>query len=114
MQEHNEVPLNRSLLLSALHDLSARLFQSFGAAVHLVVHGGAVMVLHQSLSSYRRDTRDVDYCHRSFISEWEQRRGVLDAGNRLHSCIAATAHTFRLGADWMNAHADVALPMALE
>lgn len=112
MQEHNEVLLNRTFLTSVLDDLSSRLLQSFGRAIRLVIHGGAVMVLHQSLSC-RRDTRDVDYCHRSFVSEWAK-RGFHDAGDRLIRCIEATAQSFGLGRDWMNAHADVALPMAVE
>lgn len=68
------------------------------------------MVLHANLRC-RQNTRDVDYLHRSFEVEWKA-RGVADAGARLNACIAATAERFGLGLDWMNAHADVALPMA--
>ena len=70
------------------------------------------MILHPQLVC-RSDTRDVDYLHRSFESEWLA-RGVSDAGPRLITCIKATARAFRLGTDWMNACADVALPMARE
>ena len=91
-------------------DLSQRLLLAFGQPVRLVVHGGAVMVLHRALTgSSRQHTRDVDYCHRSFVNE----RGA-DAGARLQACIAHTAKAFGFGADWMNAHPDVALPMAFE
>jgi len=70
------------------------------------------MVLHPSLS-HRESTQDVDYLHRSFVSEYPA-LGFPDAGQRLRTCIAETAHKFILGADWMNDHADVALPWALE
>lgn len=110
--EHNQVALDRNFLPQVLDDLAARLYQCFRATVCLVIHGGAVMVLHPSLQC-RQSTRDVDYIHRSFESEWKK-RGVHDAGERLNRCIAATAAHFGLGLDWMNAHADVALPMAYE
>ncbi|KAJ3522580.1 hypothetical protein NM688_g8854 [Phlebia brevispora] len=112
MQEHNQVLLDRPFLMTVLNDLSNRLLQVFGFAVRLVIHGGAVMVLHHQLNC-RRNTRDVDYCHRSFVAEWTQ-RGVRDAGDKLNACILATAKQWGLGADWMNAHADVALPMAVD
>ena len=80
--------------------------------VHLVVHGGAVMVLRPSLL-YCESTQDVDYVHRSFVSEYRA-LGFPDAGQRLRMCIAETAYKFRLGADWMNDYADVALPWAPE
>jgi len=38
--------------------------------------------------------------------------GVLDAEAKLQTCIDATAAEYRLGTDWLNAHADIALPMA--
>ncbi|CDO72038.1 hypothetical protein BN946_scf184943.g73 [Trametes cinnabarina] len=106
----NEVLMNRGYLLSALDDLAKHLYAAFGATVRLVVHGGAVMVLHPLLAC-RESTRDVDYLHRAFEREWLA-RGFTDAGARLRSCIRATARVFNLGADWMNACADVALPMA--
>jgi len=107
---HNDVQLDRQLLLTVLYDLSTRLLQYFRRTVRLVVHGGAIMVLHPRLAS-RPSTRDVDYNHRSFELEW-QRLGVPDAGARLRKCIADTALRFNLGADWMNACADIALPMS--
>lgn len=110
--EHNQVLLDRRFLPEVLDDFSERLFHSFGATVKLVIHGGAVMVLHKHLNC-RQHTRDVDYLHRSFEVEWKQ-RGVVNAGERINACIEATAKQFGLGLDWMNAHADVALPMAYE
>ena len=112
MQEVNSVLLDRVHLNTVLDDLSRRLLSTFGCAVRLVIHGGAVMVLHRGLN-HRSNTRDVDYCHRAFVAEMSG-RGVPDAGQRLLSCINATAKTYGLGKDWMNAHADVALPWAIE
>ncbi|KAI0631366.1 hypothetical protein C8Q77DRAFT_129770 [Trametes polyzona] len=112
LPDHNEVLLTRDSLLSILHDLSQRLLRYFGAPVRLVVHGGAVMVLHPQLAC-RESTRDVDYLHRSLEKEWTA-RGVLDAGARLRKCIRGTARAFNLGGDWMNACADVALPMSTD
>ncbi|RDX44454.1 hypothetical protein OH76DRAFT_1359593 [Lentinus brumalis] len=109
LPDRNEVNMTRELLIGALHDLSLRLATYFPSTVRLVVHGGAVMVLHPQLAC-RDMTRDVDYLHRSFEAEW-MARGVSDAGPRLLTCIKATARAFGLGADWMNACADVALPM---
>ena len=112
MQEVNSVLLDRPRLATVLDDLSHRLLATFGFAVRLVIHGGAVMVLHRGLN-HRPNTRDVDYCHRAFVAEMTA-RGVPDAGQRLLSCIVATAQAYGLGKDWMNAHADVALPWAIE
>jgi hypothetical protein len=39
--------------------------------------------------------------------------GFPDGEQRLRICIAETARKFGLGADWMNDHADGALPWAL-
>ncbi|KAI0764162.1 hypothetical protein BD413DRAFT_483165 [Trametes elegans] len=111
LPERNEVPLTRTLLLDVLQHLSERLLSYFGSTVRLVVHGGAMMVLHPELTKGRDSTRDVDYLHRSFESEWIV-RGLLDAGARLRKCIRHTARAFGLGEDWMNACADVALPMS--
>ncbi|KAI8977736.1 hypothetical protein BD414DRAFT_495468 [Trametes punicea] len=112
LPEYNEMLMTRSLLLSVLYDLSGRILSAFGATVRLVVHGGAVMVLHPELAC-RESTRDVDYLHRAFEQEWLA-RGCADAGTRLRKCIRATARAFKLGADWMNACADVALPMSTD
>ncbi|KZT01093.1 uncharacterized protein LAESUDRAFT_764019 [Laetiporus sulphureus 93-53] len=106
----NTVMLEPQLLMTVLRDLSTSLLQYFGRPVRLVVHGGVVMVLHPQLAC-RKSTRDVDYIHRSFVTEWK-RMGVFDADARLQLCIAATASKFGLGADWMNAAADAALPWA--
>lgn len=108
----NDVPLTRSLLKQVLSDLSERLYRSFRRQVRLVVHGGAVMVLHPYFT-HRQSTQDVDYIHRSFVKEYRA-LGFSDAEQRLRNCIAETAYRYNLGADWMNDHADVALPMALE
>ena len=108
----NDIPLTRTLLKQALLDLSERLYRSFRRQVRLVVHGGAVMVLHPSFT-HRESTQDVDYIHRSFVKEYRA-LGFPDAEQRLRGCIAETAYRFNLGADWMNDHADVALPFAFE
>jgi hypothetical protein len=108
----NDIPLTRVLLKQVLSDLSDRLYRSFRRQVRLVVHGGAVMVLHPSFT-HRDSTQDVDYIHRSFVKEYRA-LGFLDAEQRLRGCIAETAYRFNLGADWMNDHADIVLPLALE
>jgi hypothetical protein len=74
------------------------------------VHGGAVMVLHHTS---RHSTPDVDFILRSFVTE-QKAYGIYDAGPRLQTCINATAAKYGLGMDWMNSHADVALPWAVE
>ena len=108
----NDTPLTRMLLKQVLSDLSERLYRSFRRQVRLVVHGGAVMVLHLHFS-HRESTLDVNYIHRPFVKEYHA-LGFMDAEQRLRECIAKTAYRFNLGADWMNDHADVALPWALE
>jgi len=110
---HNEVLLSRDNLFSILDDLSVRLLKVFSRPIRLVVHGGAVMILHPTLASSttRRTTRDVDFIQRSFVVEMRN-LGVFDAEARLQQCIEATAAKYGLGTDWFNAHADVALPMA--
>ena len=50
--------------------------------------------------------------HRSFVSEYCA-PGFPDTKQRLQISIAETAHKLD-GANWMNDHADVALPWALE
>jgi hypothetical protein len=101
------------MLLDLLNDLQSRTLQLFGCQIRLFVHGGAVMILHDQLStsSTRRTTRDIDYIRRAFGHEW-RKQGVYDAEEKLQSCINATAHQFRIGTDWMNADPDVALPFA--
>ena len=112
MPEHNEILLDGKRMHEVLTYLSVRLYERFRTTVRLVIHGGAVMVLHRDLSR-KRSTPDVDYIHRAFVAEWA-RCGVHDAGDRLTTCIRETARAFKLGDDWMNAHADIALPMAQE
>ncbi|KZP04608.1 hypothetical protein FIBSPDRAFT_767140, partial [Athelia psychrophila] len=110
----NEVPFDRNFLCTILADFSTRLYNTFRQQITLVIHGGAVMILHPTLASSttRRVTRDVDFIKRAFVLEMKN-MGVPDGEARLQACIDATAGYFRLGTDWMNAHADVALPMAL-
>lgn len=135
-RSYNEVQLSRSTLLNLLDDLQHRTLAEFRTKIRLFIHGGAVMILHPSLStsSTRRTTRDIDYIKRAFGHEW-RKRGVHDAEERLQACINATARHFRLGyvdleefaasygylmpspsysTDWMNADPDVALPFARE
>lgn len=110
---HNEVRLSRSMLFDLLDDLQSRTLLEFRTQIRLFIHGGAVMILHRSLStsSTRRTTRDIDYIRRAFGHEW-RKRGVHDAEERLQACINATARKFEVGTDWMNADPDVALPFA--
>jgi hypothetical protein len=61
LKDVNDVPLPRKVLNQALSDLSERLYRSFRCKVRLVVHGGAVMVLHPLFSHREREsTQDVD------------------------------------------------------
>jgi len=68
------------------------------------------MVLHRGLTR-RVSTLDVAFCLRAFTAEWHK-EDVYDAEARMNSCIKATAAKFGLGVDWMNSHADVALPLS--
>ncbi|KAF9467051.1 hypothetical protein BDZ94DRAFT_1156518 [Collybia nuda] len=127
----NERELTREMLFDILTFFSTLIPSRFnGAPVRLVVHGGACMLLHPGLYALaqqqpppspsnsphktllrRTTTRDVDYINRSFAYEWHN-MGVPDATERLKDCMKITAQKFRLGLDWMNSDADVALPMA--
>ncbi|GLB42575.1 hypothetical protein LshimejAT787_1200240 [Lyophyllum shimeji] len=135
----NEKELTRELLITILDYFATLIPAHFnGLPLRLVVHGGACMLLHPGLYNLakqqeylsarshsrshssphsklprRISTRDVDYIHRSFVAEWHA-LGVMDAEERIRRCIRLTAGHFGLGADWMNADADVALPMALD
>ena len=108
----NDVPLTRDLLVEVLSDLSERLYRSFGRQVRLVVHGGGMMVLHRAFQCHGY-TQDIDYIHRSFVREYTA-LGFRDAEKRLCTCIEKTAYRFKLGADWMNHHADMTLPWAVK
>ena len=124
---HNDVELSRDMLIDVLEYFSQLVAQVFtGRTIRMVVHGGACMLLHPGLYSLsqqqqqmipdyprRTTTRDVDYIHRSFVTELAS-YGMPDAAVKLQECIKTTARHFRLGADWMNSHADIALPMAHE
>lgn len=124
---HNDVELSRDMLIDVLEYFSQLVAQVFtGRTIRMVVHGGACMLLHpglyslsqqqqQMIPSYprRTTTRDVDYIHRSFVTELAS-YGMPDAAVKLQECIRTTARCFRLGADWMNSDADIALPMAHE
>lgn len=61
----------------------------------------------------REVTRDIDIIKRGFAEEFAT-LGFHDAIQRLDHCIASTAEHFQIGLDWMNADADIALPMARE
>jgi hypothetical protein len=123
----NEKELTRDALIQTLEHLSLLTAQSFaGRPIRLVVHGGACMLLHPGLYALslqqhqmsphlprRTSTRDVDYIHRSFVSEMAS-FGMHDAAARLAECIKGTARVCGLGLDWMNSDADIALPYATE
>ena len=123
----NEQELTRNALLQVLDYFSQLVVQQFsGRPIRLVVHGGACMLLHEGLYKLslqqhqmspnlprRTTTRDVDYIHRSFVTEMAA-SGVPDAATRLAECIKGTARKFGLGLDWMNSDADIALPYAFE
>jgi len=113
LPEHNTVPITYDLLVLILADFSKRILKRFGRQIRLVIHGGAVLLLHPTLRRIhaRHSTRDLDYISRSFVAEW-MALGVPDASAMLQECIDATARRFRLGRDWANSDADVALPMA--
>ncbi|KAL0061338.1 hypothetical protein AAF712_011855 [Marasmius tenuissimus] len=118
------------MLIMVLEHMSALLETEFGGVpIRLVAHGGACMLLHPGLynlamrkAAYhskrgenvpmRKTTRDVDYIRRSFIAEYAGQHKIMDADIRMQKCIRTTALRFGLGADWMNADADVALPMS--
>ncbi|KAF9244455.1 hypothetical protein BU15DRAFT_59248 [Melanogaster broomeanus] len=95
-QSHNEVQLSRAMLLDLLNDLQSRTLQLFGCQIRLFVHGGAVMILHDQLStsSTRQD----------------------DKRCRLHQTIQRRLNIIvrYISTDWMNADPDVALPFARE
>ncbi|KAF9259453.1 hypothetical protein L218DRAFT_874734 [Marasmius fiardii PR-910] len=126
----NTKELTRDMLFIILEYFSSLLEREFGGiTIRLVAHGGACMLLHPGLhelakrkSLYhssrgetvpmRKTTRDVDYIRRSFVAEYVGKHKIVDADYKLQRCIRATAVKFGLGADWMNADADVALPMS--
>jgi hypothetical protein len=126
VRPHNDIDLNREQLIAVLDHFSFHLETAFNRRpLRLVVHGGACMLLHPGLYElsqqqhrflpdlpHRTTTRDVDYIHRSYIPEMEY-VGVSNASGKLTQCIKATARHFNLGADWMDSHADTALPMAI-
>ncbi|KAH8832950.1 hypothetical protein DL96DRAFT_1704997 [Flagelloscypha sp. PMI_526] len=124
---HNTRDLTPELLHRLLDHLSQLLGSPLafnGAQTTLVVHGGAVMLLHSTLNRLAKDlesaaehyfdpsesreknlqklglfqrrtsTRDVDYIARGFKLFWE-RRGIPDAVERLIRCVKETAYAFR-------------------
>ncbi|KAF8334347.1 hypothetical protein F5887DRAFT_868956, partial [Amanita rubescens] len=139
--QHNTRELTREMLIAVLDHFSTLLPNKFNnMPVRLVVHGGACMLLHPDLDRLasqtppfllsprwspgaplqpdapdvkRTQTRDVDIIARSLDLEWHH-LGISDPFDRLKDCIASTARRFGLGLDWMNADADVALPMAVD
>ncbi|KXN83175.1 hypothetical protein AN958_01752 [Leucoagaricus sp. SymC.cos] len=122
----NNVEMDRHMLVDVLEYLGYRIGERFSHTIRLVVHGGACMLMHPGLHNLaeqqaamtpqmpiRRSTRDVDYIHRAFVSEC-MALGEPDGPTKLLTCIRETAVKFRLGADWMNSAADVALPMTTD
>ena len=120
----NTVDMTREMLIDVLTYFSSILPAYFGQIpIRLVVHGGAAMLLNPRLNELagelehegydrRKTTRDVDVILRSFDAEYSSPT-KQSATETLRQCVYATAHQFRLGADWMNCDADIALPMAL-
>ncbi|KAL0576189.1 hypothetical protein V5O48_005787 [Marasmius crinis-equi] len=126
----NHREMTREMLIDVLEHMSILLEAEFrGLPIRIVAHGGACMLLHRGLydlakrkAAYhsmmgesvpmRKTTRDVDYIRRSFIAEYVGKFKIADAEMKMQRCIRATALKFGLGADWMNADADVALPMS--
>ncbi|KAK0504471.1 hypothetical protein EDD18DRAFT_1276404, partial [Armillaria luteobubalina] len=105
----NTLPLTRPMLETLLKYLCDLLSDPASPyhipALLLVIHGGAAMLLHpsyQTIPTSRQSTLDVDYLAQPLPP------GVRSTLTR---AIAETARAFPgLGADWMNADADVALP----
>ncbi|KAG7448322.1 uncharacterized protein BT62DRAFT_930411 [Guyanagaster necrorhizus] len=105
----NTLPLTRPMLEMLLNYLCDQLSNP-GSPYHipsllLVIHGGAAMLLHpsyQTIPTSRQSTLDVDYLAQPFST---------DVCTTITRAIAETSRAFPgLGADWMNADADVALP----
>ncbi|KAK0187581.1 hypothetical protein F5146DRAFT_1059575 [Armillaria mellea] len=106
----NTLPLTRPMLETLLKYLCDQLSDP-GSPYHipgpllLVIHGGAAMLLHpsyQTIPTSRQSTLDVDYLATPLSSA---------ARTTLTRAITETSRAFPgLGADWMNADADVALP----
>jgi hypothetical protein len=125
LSPRNQTGLSRSHLKNILGYFSTLLANEFGSTpIRLVIHGGAAMLLHPHLNKLakkppfdalprRTSTRDIDIIKRGFNAEYTA-MGIPDAVYRLDRCIHLTAERFGLGLDWMNADADVALPMAKE
>ncbi|KAE9404211.1 hypothetical protein BT96DRAFT_758762, partial [Gymnopus androsaceus JB14] len=117
----NSVELSREMLFTLLEYLSTMIHSEFsGMPIRLVAHGGACMLMHNGLhelanrkAMHHSSRGENDYIHRSFVAE-STSRGIINPGERLQKCIQATARQFRLGADWMNSDADVALPMSTD
>jgi hypothetical protein len=111
LKDVNDVPLTRKLLTQAFSNLSNRLYRSFRRQARFVVHGGTAILPHSLFS--HRESQGVDFIYPSFVFEYRA-LDFPDAEQRLRTCIAETARKFCLGADWMDDHADVALPWAQE
>ncbi|PBK84202.1 hypothetical protein ARMGADRAFT_1018653 [Armillaria gallica] len=105
----NTLPLTRPMLETLLKYLCDQLSNP-GSPFHipsllLVIHGGAAMLLHpsyQTIPTSRQSTLDVDYLAKPFSEA---------VRTTITRAITETSRAFPgLGADWMNADADVALP----
>ncbi|KDR71571.1 hypothetical protein GALMADRAFT_18605, partial [Galerina marginata CBS 339.88] len=136
---HNTIELTHERLLAVLEKFSEMLLRP--RTLRLTVHGGACMLLHPELyalsqqmplghgqavptmaaGTHLRDlprrtaTRDVDFIMRGFVADYAG-LAQMDAASRLKACIRSTArlHFPGLGADWMNADPDQALPMGAD
>ncbi|KAK0443678.1 uncharacterized protein EV420DRAFT_1752014 [Desarmillaria tabescens] len=105
----NTLPLARDMLEMLLKFLCDQLSDPgspyYIPSLLLVIHGGAAMLLHpsyQTIPTSRQSTLDVDYLAKPFGE---------DVRTTLTRAITETSRAFPgLGADWMNADADVALP----
>lgn len=103
----NTLPLTKPMLETLLVYLSNIL----SISLRIVVHGGACMLLHPGLEripTQRVSTMDIDYLHRGVVAEYGP-----EAATDLLQCIYKTALKFPgLGIDWMNAEADISLPVS--
>ena len=104
--------MHRTYLKTVLDNLSKRLFKTFGFTIRLVVHGGALMILHPGLRC-REHTSEVDYFRQIFLKEMAS-RGIRRAGLRLDTCVSDTAFAFGLRADWMDGGQNLSLTSVME
>ncbi|KAF9556137.1 hypothetical protein CPC08DRAFT_641949 [Agrocybe pediades] len=132
---HNTVEMTREMLIAVLERFAEVLALPafFGGPtgvkkLRLITHGGACMLLHPHLYGLslnqpltnltlprRTTTRDVDVLLRAFVAAVKLREAVKKtAGWYFPASTSGTVATPALGADWMNADADVALPFGVD